>query len=196
MRLATTTSIPVPRSNARLSGMDTPLTVRTARPSADFATLVEFRLAMFRDMGWTDEARLAELASRYEDYLCEHFEKGDFTGWIAEKNGRSVATVGLLWERVPPTVRNLSGRQAYVLGLYVVPDARRQGIARSLLEIAVAHARDHGADVVSLHYSPEGQGLYRRYGFVESPEMRLFTDPAGASWAPQAPDHTPADDAD
>lgn len=176
--------------------MDTPLTVRTARPDADFATLVEFRLAMFRDMGWTDESRLVELASRYEEYLREHFAQGDFTGWIAEKDERAVACVGLLWERVPPTVRNLSGRQAYVLGLYVVPHARRQGIARTLLETAVAHARDYGADVVSLHYSPEGQDLYRRYGFVDSPEMRLFTDPASASWTPQAPEHTPADDAD
>jgi ribosomal protein S18 acetylase RimI-like enzyme len=83
-----------------------------------------------------------------------------------------------------------------VLGLYVVPGARRQGIAHTLLDTAVAHARDFGADVVSLHYSPDGQDLYRQYGFTESPEMRLFTDPAGALWAPRAPAHTPADDAD
>jgi ribosomal protein S18 acetylase RimI-like enzyme len=176
--------------------MDTQLTVRTAQAEADFATLVEFRLAMFRDMGWTDEARLSELAPRYAAYLREHFSAGDFTGWIAEKDGRPVASVGLLWERVPPTVRNLSGRQAYVLGLYVIPEARRQGIARSLLDRAVAHARDFGADVVSLHYSPDGQDLYRKYGFVESPEMRLFTDPTSSQWAPHAPAHTPADDAD
>jgi len=176
--------------------MDTQLTVRTAHADADFEALVAFRLAMFRDMGWTDEARLAELAPRYEAYLREHFSAGDFTGWIAEKDGRPVASVGLLWERVPPTVRNLSGRQAYVLGLYVVPEWRRQGIARQLVGTAVTHARDFGADVVSLHYSPAGQGLYQQLGFVESPEMRLFTDPASAAWAPQAPAHTPADDAD
>lgn len=176
--------------------MDTPITVRTARADADFATLVAFRLEMFRDMGWTDETRLEELAPRYETYLREHFAQGDFTGWIAEKDGREVAAVGLLWERVPPTVRNLSGRQAYVLGLYVVPGERRQGIARQLVEVAVAHARDFGADVVSLHHSPAGQGLYRQLGFVDSPEMRLFTDPASSAWSPQAPAHTPADDAD
>jgi len=189
-------SIPGRRSSARLSRMDTQLTVRTAQAEADFATLVEFRLAMFRDMGWTDEARLTELAPRYAAYLREHFSAGDFTGWIAEKDGRPVASVGLLWERVPPTVRNLSGLQAYVLGLYVVPGSRRRGIARELISIAVEHARTNGADVVSLHYSPAGQGLYKQLGFVESPEMRLFTDPSSAAWAPQAPTHVPADDAD
>jgi GNAT superfamily N-acetyltransferase len=176
--------------------MDAAIAVRTAHTDDDLDTLVGFRLAMFRDMGWTDESRLTELAPRYASYLREHLESGDFTGWIAEKNGRAVAAVGLLWERVPPTVRNLSGRQAYVLGLYVVPDARRKGIARTLITTAVQHARDFGADVVSLHYSPAGQGLYQQLGFVESPEMRLFTDPTSASWAPQCPEHVPADDAD
>jgi GNAT superfamily N-acetyltransferase len=104
--------------------------------------------------------------------------------------------VALLWERVPPTVRNLSGRQAYIMRVYVVPEMRRQGLAKRLIGIAVDHARDFGADVVSLHYSPAGQSLYEDFGFAVSPEMRLFTDPASAAWAPQAPGHVPADDAD
>lgn len=176
--------------------MTTTYTVRTAVEGPDFNTLTRFRLEMFRCMGWTDESRLEELAPRYEAYLREHFSAGDFTGWIAEKDGRAVGAVGLLWERVPPTVRNLSGRQAYVLGLYVVPDQRRHGVGRMLVESAVQHARDFGADVVSLHHSPAGQGLYEKLGFVASPEMRLFTDPASAAWSPQAPGHVPADDAD
>jgi len=171
------------------------LNVRVASES-DVPTLVEFRLAMFRDMGWTDEARLDELAPRYATYVREHTASGDFVGWVAEKDGRAVAMAALLWERVPPTVRNLSGRQAYLMSIYVVPEMRRRGIAKQMIGIAVAHARTHGADVVSLHYSPAGQGLYEGLGFAVSPEMRLFTDPASAAWAPQAPDHVPADDAD
>lgn len=176
--------------------MTTAATVRIATEGPDFDTLTHFRLEMFRDMGWTDESRLDELAPRYLAYLREHFSAGDFVGWIAEKDGAPVGAVGLLWERVPPTVRNLSGRQAYVLGLYVVPDARRQGVGRLLIETAVRHARDFGADVVSLHHSPAGQDLYEKLGFVVSPEMRLFTDPASAAWAPLAPENTPAADAD
>jgi GNAT superfamily N-acetyltransferase len=123
-------------------------------------------------------------------------EADTFVAWIAEKNGEPVGGVALLWERVPPTVRNLSGRQAYILAAYVVPEHRRQGIAHLLIETALRHAREQGADVVSLHYSPAGKGLYQQFGFAESPEMRLFTDPSSAAWAPQAPAHTAADDAD
>jgi GNAT superfamily N-acetyltransferase len=151
---------------------------------------------MFRDMGWTDEERLAQLAPAYARYVTDARAAGDFAAWIAEKEGEPVGGVGLLWERVPPTVRNLSGRQAYILAAYVTPDHRREGIAHQLIEAAIKHARANGADVVSLHYSPAGKGLYEKFGFVESPEMRLFTDPASAAWSPQAPAHTPADDAD
>jgi GNAT superfamily N-acetyltransferase len=142
---------------------------------------------MFRDMGWSDEVRLAELAPAYETYVREQTECGAFTAWVAEKDGCILGAVGLLWERVPPTVRNLSGSQAYVLSLYVVPEARRQGLAGRLIGKAVEHARVNGAEVVSLHASPAGKALYEQLGFVESPEYRLFTDPSSAAWTPRAP---------
>ena len=169
--------------------------IRRAHPG-DMDTLVEFRLNMFRDMGWTDEERLKVLAPLYAAYVSEHLASGDFVAWIAEQYGSVVGAVGLLWERVPPTVRNLSGRQAYIMSVYVVPEMRRQRTAFRLIEVAVDHAKAEGADVVSLHYSPEGQELYERLGFAVSPEMRLFTDPLSAEWAPSAPGHVPADDAD
>lgn len=175
--------------------MTTSTTIRHAVP-ADVRTLTDFRMAMFRDMGWTDEDRLARLAPAYAQYVREASSRGDFVAWIAERDGRPVGGAAVLWERVPPTVRNLSGRQAYILAVYVVPQERRRGIAHSLLEQAVAYARENGAEVISLHCSPAGRKLYEAYGFAESPEMRLFTDPASAAWMPQAPAHIPADDAD
>lgn len=162
--------------------------IRTASAD-DMPALVEFRLAMFREMGWSDEARLDQLAPAYEAYVREQTEAGEFTAWVAEQDGCVQGAVGLLWERVPPTVRNLSGRQAYVLSLYVRPEARRRGIAGRLIGEAVAHARAGDAEVVSLHASPAGKALYARLGFVESPEYRLFTDPTSAAWSPRAGEH-------
>ncbi len=162
----------------------------------DIALLVEFRSQMFRDMGWTDEARLSELAPAYDRYVREARSAGDFVAWIAESDGEPAGGVAVLWERVPPTVRNLSGRQAYILAAYVAPPFRREKLGVRLIDTAITYARENQAEVVSLHYSPAGKGLYEKFGFVESPEMRLFTDPMSAAWSPQAPGHTPADDAD
>lgn len=168
-------------------------TIRRATP-ADVPALIAFRDAMFRDMGWTDEARLAELAPLYEAYLLEHFETGDYLGWVAVDGERVVASVGLLWERVPPTVRNLSGRQAYILAMYVQAGYRRRGMATELMSTAVEYARAEGADVISLHATDAGRGLYERLGFGVSPEMRLFLRPDAAAWTPGR--HVAADDAD
>lgn len=176
---------------------DAGLIIRSAQAvDEDIDVLVDFRLAMFRDMGWSDEERLVELAPRYRDYVKHHFGTGDFMGWIAQAEGTAVGSVGLLWERVPPTVRNLSGLQAYVLAVYVAAPHRRKGIARALIATALEAAREAGADVVSLHYSPAGQGLYEEFGFRPSPEMRLFLDPSSSAWSPLAPSHCAAEDAD
>lgn len=166
-----------------------------AATSSDFGILVDFRLRMFRDMGWTDEERLSVLAPLYLTYLEKHFSAGDFLAWIAEDaDGEVVGSVGLLWEQVPPTVRNLHGRQAYVLALYVIPERRRRGVARALASEAVRYAEDEGADVIALHASEEGRRLYDGMGFVDSPEMRLFTDPGSAAWSPTP--HIEAEDVD
>lgn len=162
----------------------------------DVPLLVSFRSEMFRSMGWTDEARLEELEPLYAQYVREASASGDFVAWIAEKPEGPVGGIALLWERVPPTVRNITGRQAYILAAFVHPAHRRQGIAHLLVETAIAFAKREGAEVVSLHYSPAGRGLYEKFGFAESPEMRLFTHPSSAAWTPRAPHHVPADDAD
>lgn len=175
--------------------MSEEISIRYAGP-ADVRTLVDFRTAMFRDMGWQDEDRLSQVAVRYAEYVRDASARGDFVSWIAEHRDEVVGGAALLWERVPPTVRNISGQQAYILSIYVRPAWRRQGIAGRLVSTVVSYARENGAEVISLHYSPAGKGLYEKHGFAAAPEMRLFTDPTAAAWSPHAPAHTPADDAD
>ena len=77
------------------------------------------------------------------------------------------------------------GRQAYVLGMYVVPEYRRSGIARRLMEATVGCATAAGVPVITLHASNQGAALYEQMGFHSTPEMRLFTEHAGESaWRP------------
>ncbi len=158
----------------------------------DIPTVVEFRSRMFRELGWTDESRLATVAPLAETYLREQFASGGCTGYVAERLGTGpgepsevVATVVVVWQSVPPSPRNLVGRQAYVLGMYVMPEYRRSGIARRLMEATVACATASGVPVITLHASNQGAALYEQMGFHSTPEMRLFTEHAGESaWRP------------
>jgi len=164
------------------------------RPAAsdDIPTVVEFRSRMFRELGWSDESRLAQVAPLADEYLRAQFAEGGCTGFVAEKPAVSasespeiVATVVIVWQSVPPSPRNLAGRQAYVLGMYVMPDYRRAGIARQLMEATLECATAAGVPVITLHASHVGKALYEQLGFRPTPEMRLFTQHAGESaWRP------------
>ena len=152
----------------------------------DIATVVEFRTRMFRELGWRDETRLLEVEPLFADYLLETLPSGDCSGLIAEYTDAAGAlqpagTVVLVWQRVPPGVRNLAGVQAYALGMYVVPELRRRGVARELMLRSIDCAAEHGASIVTLHASDLGKPLYERLGFTLTDEMRFFTKNAPPS---------------
>jgi ribosomal protein S18 acetylase RimI-like enzyme len=63
---------------------------------------------------------------------------------------------------------SLRGSRAGSLQIHVRPDARRRGIARSLLEAVVAHAHDAGLESLSGHHAtPAGARFAARAGFVD-----------------------------
>jgi len=154
----------------------------------DIATIVGFRTRMFRELGWQDEERLAAVEPLFSAYLAEKVPSGECSGWIAELADESgsvvpAGSVIVIWQRVPPGVRNLAGVQAYVLGMYVLPELRRRGVARALMTRAVECAADSGAPLITLHASDYGRPLYESLGFTASSEMRLFTQKASpAAW--------------
>jgi GNAT superfamily N-acetyltransferase len=146
----------------------------------DIPTVVEFRTRMFRELGWRDEARLFEVEPLFAAYLAEALPAGDCAGMVAEYldadgSPKPAGTVVLIWQRVPPGVRNLAGIQAYALGMYVEPELRRRGIAKELMLRSIDCAADHGASLVALHASEFGRPLYESIGFTMTEEMRFFT---------------------
>src|SRR4051794_25801627 len=58
--------------------------------------------------------------------------------------------------------------ECYLAELYVVPERRRQGLGRALMEAALDLARDRGADVMDLNTGEDdaaARALYERLGF-------------------------------
>jgi ribosomal protein S18 acetylase RimI-like enzyme len=71
-------------------------------------------------------------------------------------------------------------RHARISDLYVVPDARRSGIARSLLREATALMMARGAEAIELDVAAsneEARAVYERWGFTES--LVRLAAPAG-----------------
>lgn len=146
----------------------------------DIPLVIDYRWRLFRELGWEDDSRLVQITPAAERHLRDGFASGSCSGFIAEADGRAVGSVAVVWQRVPPSPRNVVGMQAYILGMYVLPEQRRRGIARTMMTACITCAEQEGVPAVILHTSEFGQPLYEGLGFKPTTEMRLFTRHAGA----------------
>jgi GNAT superfamily N-acetyltransferase len=140
---------------------------------ADCRALVDLRRALFRDMGYQDEVLLDCLTQNCASYFATALPRQEFRAWVAEAGGEIVACGGVVIHYVPPTTRNLQGREAYIMNMYTRPGWRRQGIGTAILQAILDHLRTSGITVVSLHATDSGRSIYKREGFEPSSEMRL-----------------------
>lgn len=72
----------------------------------------------------------------------------------------------------------VTGEWAGLAAVEVSPEARRQGLARSVVETSLAWAVEHGADKAYLQTMRDNDGaiaLYRPFGFVDHHEYRYLT---------------------
>jgi ribosomal-protein-alanine N-acetyltransferase len=97
---------------------------------------------------------------------------GQVAAWVAEDDGHLAGHVALVRGVRTPCLLQATGRDAAELGgiarLFTDPAARRQGLARALLDAAAAHARACGLvpvlDVVA--DSASAIALYERSGWT------------------------------
>jgi len=146
----------------------------------DIPTLVHHRRAMFMEMGHTDEAQLAEMEAAYAPFLEQTMTTGTMLAWIAEDTNRNPLAGGCLYlYPFPPRPGDTTMRWAYILSMYTEPPARRQGLARRIVENMIAWCREHGVKTISLHASAMGRPIYTALGFTPTTEMRLHLSDHG-----------------
>ncbi len=155
-----------------------PATIRPAT-AEDIPTVLEHRLAMlaavFPDDGTPGRATIEDVREANRAWVEAHLGV-DFFVWIAEREGQALASAAILWFEHPPSQINPAGREAYVLNVYTEPTARRQGLARQLLERLVEEARASGVKRVWLRASAEGRPLYESMGFGPNNYLQLTFD--------------------
>jgi GNAT superfamily N-acetyltransferase len=148
-------------------------TIRRAS-TADLQTLVAHRRAMFEDMGYKDEAALNLMSARFQVWLLEHMNSGEYHAWlISAPDGSIAAGAGLWLMDWPPHMIGQSARRGNILNVYTVENFRRRGLARELMDAVLLWCRENAVDTIILHASPDGKSLYESMGFMPTNEMRL-----------------------
>jgi len=120
-------------------------------------------------------------------------------GWAARvSESASLPLTGYVWEEGGTIVGNASmipfGHQRQriylIANVAVHPDHRRRGIARTLTERALIHARQRRAEAVWLHVRSDNAGalkLYEGLGFVERARRTLWHVASSAPAPPETP---------
>jgi GNAT superfamily N-acetyltransferase len=144
------------------------------------ASIVNIRLATLDDIEALISLRIQLLEAddagfdgALRTWLQTHLADGSFLAWIAEDAAAAVAASGITVLDRPPYPGNATGLDAYVTNMYTLPAYRRRGLARQLLEVLIAHARQAGIKRLFLESSREGQQLYEEFGFRLSRGMEL-----------------------
>lgn len=149
----------------------------TTRPAtldpSDLDAIVHHRRAMFRDMGYIDEAALDAMCARFRPWLRRKMEAGEYLAWFALAPDSSIASgLGLWLMDWPPHMIGSSKWRGNILNVYTEPSHRRAGMARSLMQLALDWCASNRVEAVILHASPEGRSLYESLGFEPTNEMR------------------------
>jgi GNAT superfamily N-acetyltransferase len=164
-----------PKTIQKRSPMGLPEGFNLRRASiADLEILVHHREAMFRDMGYSDEAAMSAMSAKFREWLREHLESGDYLAWLIDAPDGSIAAGAGLWlmDWIPHMIGK-GARRGNILNVYTDVRYRRQGLARELMSAVLDWCKENGVDTIILHASPAGRSLYESMGFSASNEMRL-----------------------
>jgi GNAT superfamily N-acetyltransferase len=139
-------------------------------------TRMTIRIHRLTDDEWDTlrRHRLASLADAPGAFWATHDDEAAFSqddwgrfvsgvAWLlATLADESVGLVGVMPADPDPTV------EPQIIGMWVRPDARRQGVGAQLLDAARARVTDQGARSVALWVTDENPGarsFYEAYGF-------------------------------
>jgi len=93
--------------------------------------------------------------------------------WVAEAQGTLVATSVLIFFQKPPSERNLTRLEAYILNMYTLPAWPGQRIATRLLQTLIASAKQRQTHRIWMYAMQDGRPLYERAGFVQKRRYTL-----------------------
>jgi GNAT superfamily N-acetyltransferase len=142
---------------------------------SDADVLTEFRLAMSRDAGFISDADdVSELREATRRYMLERIGSEEFLCWIAEVDGAPAASAGVIVRSGPPNLRDTTGREAYLLNVYTLPEHRRKGLATALTERVLDWCASQGFRKLSLHATEDGARIYERLGFQEDSRAMIL----------------------
>ena len=135
----------------------------------DVSELVRMRIGyLTADFGELDPQQEDDLWRELPAYFELHLDY-DLLAFVArdEEDGGIVCCAWLLLVTKPPSPRFPHGQTGTLFNVYTVPEHRRKGLARRVMEHLLSSAFELNLDVVELNATEDGYELYRSLGFKD-----------------------------
>lgn len=144
----------------------------------DIEELVATRIQVLRAANQLEESvDMSQVEAESYEYYKTALSDKTHIAILVYDNDRCVGTGGVSFFKVMPTYHNPSGKKAYIMNMYTIPEYRRKGIALQTLDLLVQKAKEMGVAHISLEATDMGKHVYEKYGFVKMEhEMELQGD--------------------
>lgn len=141
--------------------------------AADLPTLVEHRRRMWEAMGGLAAGAPDPTGPMYGEWAARLLREGRLAAWVVDGPDGPVASGCVYLQEVHPRPGHPGPWCPYLLSMFTEPAWRGKGLARAIVQEALAWSRRHGQTRLALHASDAGRHLYESLGFAASPEMRI-----------------------
>ena len=141
----------------------------------DIDILVETRIEVLRAANKLDATvDMKEVEKQSYEYYKSSLAENIHTAYLVYSGNKFIGAGGISYFRVMPTYHNPTGKKAYIMNMYTLPEYRRQGIAYKTLDLLVAEAKKRNIKMISLEATEQGKPLYDKYGFVKMEDEMMF----------------------
>lgn len=147
------------------------IVIRRADADTEDAALA-IRMDCLRDVGGLPGSHV--FPETFIDSTRDFLRTADQTTLLAMDGEIPVACATLCYKRCIPTLGHPTGCRAHLMNVYTAGGYRRQGIARQLVEMLHAEAKQRGVTEITLDATDEGRRLYETLGYRASDEGMYF----------------------
>ena len=139
---------------------------------ADIDVLIKSRCRTMREVCSFGENY--EFSAEFMEATKQYFLHGDGTTVIATYDSceppKIVGNATLCYTNLMPTFSHPNGKRAHLMNVHVEKEFRHKGIARKMIELLEAEAKERGVTEISLDATDDGRKLYEAMGWYANNE--------------------------
>jgi len=143
----------------------------------EISILVDYRIRFAIELtGEQPEDKIEALKIQMKNFFSKAIAENTCISFIA-KCDDNVAGIGSVhFREMPGNFKNPSGKWGYIMNMYTLPEYRRKGVCKGILNALVEEGKKNGITAFELHATKNGELVYKQNGFKihDEPTYRQF----------------------